>query len=305
MATVRVGDIDVYFEEHGDASGEVVLLIMGYACNAAAWAPQIPALVEAGYRVIAFDNRGAGRTTQPEGAYSIPQMADDAAGLLDAIGIIGAVHVVGASMGGMIAQEFALRHPSRVRTLTLMCTTPGGPKSFGYAEMVANGKLLDDIKDLSELATPERMQEGIDVMFTPEFMKAPGAGFQAMITSSIMYPSTLAGLRGQVAAIASHDTVDRLGEIRVPTFVTAGEDDTLVDARNSPLLAERIRGARLRMFPGQRHGFTAEVPEAVNSALIEFLADARAKPVAGEGLIERIKGLFRRSADRTVSRPAS
>ena len=301
MAKVRVGDIEMYWEEHGDAAGEPVLLIMGYACNAAAWAPQIPALVEAGYRVIAFDNRGAGRTTQPEGAYSIPQMADDAAGLLDAIGVTGAVHVIGASMGGMIAQEFAMRYPSRVRTLSLLCTTPGGPKSFGYAEMVETSKQLDEIKDLSELATPERMQQTIDVMFTPEFMKAPGAGFQAMVTSSIMYPSTLAGLRGQVKAINAHDTYDRLSQISVPTFVSAGGDDTLVDARNSPLLAERIKGARLKMFAGQRHGFTAEVAEAVNAALLEFLASAKSAPAREGGIIERIKGLFGKRGEHARS----
>jgi 3-oxoadipate enol-lactonase len=269
-----------------------VLLVMGYACNAAAWGPQIPALVEAGYRVIAFDNRGAGRTTQPDGAYTIPQMADDAVGLLDAIDVTGPVHVVGASMGGMIAQELTLRHASRVRTLTLLCTTPGGPKSFGYAEMVEGAKQLEEVKDLAELGTPERMQEAIHKMFTPEFMKAPGAGFQAMIMSGIQYPSTLAGLRGQMAAILEHDTYDRLGEIRVPTFVSAGSDDTLVDARNSPLLAERIKGARLKMFAGQRHGFTAERPDEVNAALVEFLASAKTAPAASGGIIERVKGWF-------------
>jgi pimeloyl-ACP methyl ester carboxylesterase len=304
MTIARLNGIDINYEVHGD--GTPLVLAHGYTASLEMWRDQVAPLSEK-YRLVIYDTRGHGKTTAPEStdAYGLATdyVADQLA-LMDHLGIDQA-HAGGLSMGGMIAQEFALRHPSRVRTLTLMCTTPGGPKSFGYAEMVANGKLLDDIKDLSELATPERMQEGIDVMFTPEFMKAPGAGFQAMITSSIMYPSTLAGLRGQVAAIAAHDTVDRLGEIRVPTFVTAGEDDTLVDARNSPLLAERIRGARLKMFAGQRHGFTAEVPEAVNSALVEFLAGAKTQPAAGEGLIERIKGLFRRSADRTVSRPAS
>jgi pimeloyl-ACP methyl ester carboxylesterase len=292
VAKVRVGDIDIYYEEHGDAAGEAVLLIMGFGANAAAWAPQIPALVDAGYRVIAFDNRGAGRTTQPDGPYSIPQMADDAVGLLDTIGVTGAVHVIGASMGGMIAQEFVLRHPSRVRTLTLLCTSPGGPKSFGHAEMAEMSKQVDEVKDLSEMMTPERMQQGIDVMFTPEFMKAPDEGFQAMIMSSVMHPSTLAGVKGQMAAVLAHDTYDRLSEIRVPTLVMAGEDDTLVDARNSPLLAERIKGARLKMFAGLRHGFTAEQPEAVNAALIEFLADAKPAPAREGGIVERIKGLL-------------
>ncbi len=301
MAKVRVGDIEIYCEEHGDRAAEAVLLIMGFTANAAAWGPQIPALAER-YRVIAFDNRGSGRTSQPEGPYTIPQMADDAAGLLDALGIESA-HVIGASMGGMIAQEFALRHPQRVRTLSLLCTTPGGSKSFGYEEMASSAQELEGVTDLMALMTPERMQEGIDKMFTPEFMKAPGAGFQAMIASSIMYPSTLAGMKGQMAAILRHDTYDRLGEIRVPTFVCAGSDDTLVDARNSPLLAARIKGARLQMFPGLRHGFTAEQPDAVNAALLSFLEGAKVVP-AERGIIERIKGWFSRSVGQSVSRSA-
>jgi pimeloyl-ACP methyl ester carboxylesterase len=242
--------------------------------------------------VIAFDNRGAGRTAQPDGPYTIPQMADDAAGLLDALGIESA-HVVGASMGGMIAQEVALRHPSRLRTLTLLCTTPGGSRSFGWDEMVENSKQLDGIADLAAMMTPERMQEGIDAMFTPEFMKAPGEGFQAMIMSSIQYPSTLAGLKGQMAAILQHDTYDRLPQITAPTLVCAGSDDTLVDARNSPLLAERIRGAELKMFPGLRHGFTAEQPDAVNAAILEFLTKPHARRPSN-GIVTRLFGRFRR-----------
>ena len=298
MSLSHINGIDIYYEEHGDAHAEPLLLIMGYAGNAAAWAPQIPALA-ARFRVIAFDNRGAGRTAQPEGPYTIPQMADDAAGLLDALGIESA-HVVGASMGGMIAQELALRHPSRVRTLTLLCTTPGGSRSFGWAEMVENSKQLNGIMDLAAMMTPERMQEGIDAMFTPEFMKAPGEGFQAMIMSSIQYPSTLAGLRGQMAAILQHDTYDRLSEIRVPTLVSAGSDDKLVDARNAPLLAERIPGAELKMFPGLRHGFTAERPEAVNAAILEFLTKPRAQRPA-DGIVTRLLARVRRHGSHARS----
>ena len=282
MATIRVGDIDMYYTEEGDANSEPVLLIMGFASNADAWAPQIPAL-SAKYRVIAFDNRGAGRTTQPDGTYTIPQMADDAAGLLDALGVASA-HVVGASMGGMIAQELTLRHPKRVRSLVLCCTTPGGPRSFGYDVMLEGPKRLNEIDDLSSLMTPEAMKEGMDTMFTPEFQKNPGAGFQAMIMSSILHPSTLTGLRGQSAAIAAHDTLDRLSQIRVPTLVTAGSDDTLVDARNSPLLADKISGAKLKMFAGQRHGFTAEIPGEVNAVILDFLDGLpRGAPANGDG----------------------
>jgi pimeloyl-ACP methyl ester carboxylesterase len=199
-------------------------------------------------------------------------MADDAVGLLDALGIDSA-HVIGASMGGMIAQEVALRHPRRVRSLVLACTTPGGPRSFGHAEMMDATQQAIEMQSLLELATPENMQKGMDAMFSPEFQKNPGDAFQAMIMSSIMHPSTLAGIRGQSAAIQAHNTYDRLSQIRVPTLVTTGADDTLVDARNSPLIAKKIPGAKLRMFAGLRHGFTAEKPDEVNAAILEFLAE--------------------------------
>src|SRR3972149_11955279 len=127
MATTRVNDIEMYYEVHG--SGEPLLLIMGLGANATAWEMQIPDFSRE-CQVGAFDNRGAGRTDKPKEPYSIPQMADDAAGLLDALGI-GWSHVYGMSMGGMIAQEMALRHPVRVRALVLAGTMAGGATAGG------------------------------------------------------------------------------------------------------------------------------------------------------------------------------
>ena len=269
MATVRVGDIEMYYEEHGDAKAEPLLLIMGFMMNAAAWAPQIAALA-ARYHVIAFDNRGAGRTTQPEGAYSIPQMAADTAGLLDHLGIDSA-HVVGASMGGMIAQEFAIRYPARVRSLVLACTTPGGPHSAGYEALKANTAMAGEIEDIAAAMTPERVREQLEQLFTPEFLANPGPGFGPMVAAIVQYPQTLAGLKGQAAAIAVHDTYGRLGEIKAPTLVVAGDADPLIDPGNSRILAERIKGAELRLLPGLRHGFFAEKPDESSAILLEFL----------------------------------
>src|SRR5262245_31254254 len=118
MSTAQINGIDVYYEEQG--SGEPLLLIMGLAADSMAWMFQLPDFAKQ-YRTIVFDNRGVGRTSKPAGPYSIPQMADDAKGVLDALDIRRA-HVVGVSMGGMIAQELTLRHPERVRGLVLACT---------------------------------------------------------------------------------------------------------------------------------------------------------------------------------------
>jgi pimeloyl-ACP methyl ester carboxylesterase len=280
MAIVTINGIDLYYEEHGDANAEPVLLIMGLSMNAAAWAPQISALAEH-YHVIAFDNRGAGRTTQPEGPYTIPQMAGDAVALLDHLGIASA-HIIGASMGGMIAQELAIRYPRHVRSLVLACTTPGGPHSAGYDEMLRTSEDTMKVETLAALLTPERLKEGMEQLFTPAFIAHPGPGLIQMGGAAMLYPQTLAGMKGQLAAIRAHDTYDRLPMISAPTLVIAGDADTLVDAKNSPLLASRIPNARLRMLPDQRHGFTAEKPEESNRAILDFLTQVEAQPVRAQ-----------------------
>lgn len=270
MTTAQINGIEIYYEEHGDPNAEPVLLIMGYLMNAGAWAPQIPALA-ARYRVIAFDNRGAGRSSQPDEPYTMEQMTADAAGVLDAVGIRSA-HVVGASMGGMIAQNFALAHPERVRTLTLACTTPGGPMSAGYTRMVVLAESVADVEDLAALMTPEAIKQIMLEHFTPAFIAAPATGFLQMAGSMMQYPSSLAGMKGQLAAILAHNTYDRLAQITAPTLIIAGDMDPLVDSLNSRIMAERIPNAELRYFEGLRHGFTAEKPDEVNAVILEFLA---------------------------------
>ncbi|MBF6600727.1 MAG: alpha/beta fold hydrolase [Dehalococcoidia bacterium] len=275
MTIAQINGIDIYYEEHGDADAAPVLMIMGFTGNGAAWAPQVPALA-AQYHLIVFDNRGAGRTSQPEGPYSMQQMASDAAGVLDAAGVASA-HIIGASMGGMIAQEFALQYPERVRTLVLACTTPGGPHSPDYERMHAEAGTLLDATEVN--MSPERMRETMELLFTPEFIANPGPGFLQFAGSSVQYPASLTGMKAQMQAILAHDTYDRLPRISAPTLVVAGDADPLVSPDNSRILAARIPGARLRLLPGQRHGFTAEKPEETNAILLEFLSQHAPAPV--------------------------
>ncbi len=270
MAFVRVDGIDLYYEEHG--SGEPLLLIQGFGGNTVAWGPLVPALA-ARYRVIAFDNRDAGRSGQAAQPYTIADMADDAARLLDALSIPSA-HVLGASMGGMIAQELALRWPQKVRSLILACTTCGGPRSAGWDELCQR---LDLVRELREMPAPdsELVQQQLSWMFSPEFLANPTPAFQEFILSTLQYPAPLEGMKRQAEAIRRHDTYDLLQQIAAPTLVIAGEDDPLILAENSRILAERIPNAQLILYPRLRHGFNLEDPERVHADILSFLERAR------------------------------
>jgi pimeloyl-ACP methyl ester carboxylesterase len=270
MATAKINGIDIYYEEHGDSGAEPVVLIMGFMTNMGAWAGQIPALKER-YRVLAFDNRGCGRSSHPAEPYTMAQFVSDTAALMDDRGL-GAAHIVGASMGGMIAQHFALTHPGRTRTLTLMCTTPGGPHSAGYGELMSYAGELETAKDAASLMTPERLQEGLAATFSAAYLAKPDELFVQTSIATVQYPATMEGMRGQFAAIQGHDTYDDLPKIAAPTLVMTGDADGLVPSENSNILAERIPDATLKLYPGLGHGFNIEGAARVNADLLAFLS---------------------------------
>ena len=223
------------------------------------------------FTAIALDTPGYGYSDLlPLAKPEIPDSADALRDTIDALGIK-QCGVFGSHTGASIAMEFALRYPERVRTLTLMCTSCGGPQSFGYQEMVELSATLTSEEDWASIQTPERMQEALLTSFTPEFLATPNEMFQQTVMTTMQFPPTITGIRGQNAAILAHDTYDRLPQIKAPTLVMTGADDGLLDPRNSPLLAERIPGAELRMFDGVRHGFNLEAADEVNAALLAFL----------------------------------
>jgi pimeloyl-ACP methyl ester carboxylesterase len=254
----------IHYETHG--AGEPVLLIMGLGSNAHGWYRTIPWLAER-HQVIAFDNRGTGRSDVPEGAYSMTQMAADAAAVLDAAGYETA-HVAGASLGGMIAQHLALEHPRRLRSLILFCTTPGGPRAVQPSGEVMAGLLEggDDpaaafrrnawflYGEETRLRHPERIEEDLE--------------------SRSRIPTTPTGYLGQVQATVAHDTYDALGSLRLPTLVVHGDADLLIPTENGRLLAERIPGAELLVVPGAGHMLQTEGGALVREKVLAFLAAA-------------------------------
>ncbi|HXF52200.1 MAG TPA: alpha/beta fold hydrolase [Dehalococcoidia bacterium] len=263
MAYARVNGVELYYEEHG--IGEPMLLIMGFGGNTEAWAGQIPELSRY-LHVIAFDNRGAGRSEKPDGPYSMEVFADDAAGLLQYLGVDSA-HVFGVSMGGMIAQHLALRHPERVRTLILGCTTPGGPQAVSPSpEVIAAFQAGGQERD------PRKAAEiGFFYMYSDEYLSQNREALLDRAERLAHLRAPEEGLRGHFQAVMGHNALDRLHEVRVPTLVLTGDADPLVPPENSRLIASRIPGARLVEFPGMKHGFFIEGASLVNRVIIDFV----------------------------------
>lgn len=261
MPKAFVNGIHIYYEVYG--RGEPILLIMGLGGSALGWQSQIPTLSQR-LRVIAFDNRDAGRSDIIEAEYSIADMADDAAGLLGHLRV-GSAHVYGVSMGGMIAQEVVLRHPECVRTLILGCTSPC-PLATPPSE-----RAVRDMTEAAELPVREAFERNIWMGYSDAYLAThkDELWLRAQVEAGLQPP--LEAWRRQYFAAAKFDVRERLGQIGAPTLVMTGDQDPLVPPENSRLLAESIPGAQLVVFPGGRHAFNVEFEEDSNSAVLDFV----------------------------------
>jgi 3-oxoadipate enol-lactonase len=259
MPFVMNEGVKIYWDECG--SGEPLLLIMGLSYPSYMWHRTRPILAQR-YRTIAFDNRGIGQSDVPSGAYSMPTMASDGAAVLDAAGVESA-HVFGLSMGGMIAQEFALQFPKRVRSLILGCTAAGGPRAV-RAEAAVTETLL------RQGMTPEEAREAI----TPFIYDSgtPRERIDEDMAIRLKWYPTPQGYAGQLQAIFGWEAHSRIVQITVPTLVIHGETDRLIPAANAKLIAERIPGARLVLIPQASHIFETDQTAAAHQAILEFLA---------------------------------
>ncbi|HSV05658.1 MAG TPA: alpha/beta hydrolase [Candidatus Binatus sp.] len=275
MSIAKVGAIDLYYDEQG--SGDPLLLVMGLAADSAAWLFQVPDFARH-YRTIVFDNRGVGRSAKPPGPYTIHEMADDTAGLLDVLGIARA-HVVGVSMGGMIAQELALRHPERVRGLVLACTYPEPDaeverqRQFSMAQfgatVAADGEMRIDLTALDPMLF---FQHLLPRVFNQAFIDQELPKLMQLFSGALQYGFSMEAILGQVAAVMGHRATDRLHQIKARTLVITGDADLLIPPANSRVLAEHIPNARLVTIPGGSHGFNFETPERFNREVLDFLA---------------------------------
>jgi 3-oxoadipate enol-lactonase len=263
----------IYWEEQG--SGPPVLLIMGLSFTLEMWFRVVPHLTKS-YRVLLFDNRGIGRSDVPRGPYTIPALADDAAAVLDAAGV-GAAHVVGASMGGMIAQELALRFPDRVLSLLLGCTSYSG--LFGKWPNFRKGPSHLSWFRSSRLQRERSMRNMLYAAGTLNELIEEDIGVRLGCNW------TYKGVLNQLAGILLWNSYRRLPSIKVPTLVVHGADDYLIPPRNGQVVAWRIPGARFELIPDAGHVFITDQPEATIRYLLGFLEQVCRSEGSRSGLI--------------------
>lgn len=247
----------IAWEERG--SGRPLLLIQGLGYARWSWEPIVPQLAER-HRVLFFDNRGIGESDTPPGPYTAREMADDALQVLDEAGVERA-DVLGASLGGMIAQELAVAAPDRVDRLVLCCTHPGVP--HGQPMPAVTVRLF---QEAATLEPEEALRRFVANALGPN---APGSLVNELTARRLANPQDPAGWQAQAAAGTTFLGVD--GSLDKPTLLVTGTEDNVVDPRNSDVLAERIPGARVERLEGLGHLFFWEEPDRFVRIVEEFL----------------------------------
>ena len=263
MPKVSVNGLQLYYEIQG--VGAPVVLIPGFAAGRWIWFKQTAELSRQ-FRVILFDPRGVSASDKPEGSQTIGLLADDVAHLLDAIGIDSA-HIVGASFGGFVAQEFALKYPGMTRKLVLCCTSFGGPR-----HVVPAPETLMALASTKGLNTEERMRDNLLLAFTPEYVRTQVAEVDHVVHLRATNEVPEHIYSTQLQAAMSFNTESRLGQIAAPALVLSGDADVIVPVQNSRNLAARIPGARLQIVAGGSHTFFIEQAAEFNRIITHFLS---------------------------------
>ncbi|ELZ42170.1 hydrolase or acyltransferase of alpha/beta superfamily protein [Halorubrum californiense DSM 19288] len=266
MPTVTRDGVAIDYAVDGDPDGPTVLLLEGLGYGRWMWRWLAEALAD-GYEVLRPDNRGTGDSDVPEGPYTVPEMAADAAAVLDDRDA-DAVHVCGASMGGMIAQELALAD-DRVASLTLLCTSPGGDDAAPTPPEVQ-----EHIFSAPEDADPrERIRYLMEPAVSDGFYEREPELVDRIVDWRLAGDATPTGREAQAAAVAAFDASDRLDAVDVPTLILHGTADRVLPAENAELLADRLPHADVELFDGGPHLFFIEERERVNDRIRTFLGE--------------------------------
>jgi pimeloyl-ACP methyl ester carboxylesterase len=262
MQHARINGVALAYELRG--AGAPLVMIHGAQGDQSMFNGVMPAFVH-DFHVLTFDQRGSGLSEKPDHAYSMAMLADDTAALMDHVGFASA-HILGVSMGGMIAQEFALRHPQKTRSLILGCTTPGGPKAVRLSDSA-----FARAYSTKEMSAEERGRALAEACFTKGYIDQHPEIIPAMVESRRQRPIDPVALAHRMKAVYAHDTYDRLPHLACPTLVITGKDDVLISWENSRILAERIPGATFVLLEPAGHLFWGEQPQQSYEAILTFL----------------------------------
>ena len=261
MALAKAGEIELSYDRAGD--GPPLLLIMGMSGTKHHWGDSLLERLRHDFDTIVYDHRDAGDSTRTGRPFTIADLAEDVAGLLAALDIDSA-HVMGISMGGMIAQEFALAHADHLRSLTLGCTYCGGEGSV----LASEGVMRKLAEAMSSGDRERAIRASWEVNVSPSFAADENAWARFRATG-MRYGLPVEVIMRQMQAIAGHDTSARLPNIDVPTQVVHGTLDQLLPVHNGHMVAELIPDSRLEIFEGVGHMFFLEKPERVAELLSE------------------------------------
>jgi pimeloyl-ACP methyl ester carboxylesterase len=219
------------------------------------------------FRVINMDNRDAGDSALGRGPYTIADMSEDTAGVIKNLNL-GPTHIIGISMGGMIAQELAIRHPELVDKLVLVSTTAGGPTSVNAKPEIA-ALLVSTEADIEK-----RVRRTFTAIAGEGYMAKHPEDLDQIVKKSLAKPMSPESYQRQFGACMGHwrqGVADRLTQIAAPTLVVHGDYDPLIPYPNGKYLAEHIKGAHLITLPGVGHLSMIESPERFNREVIQFL----------------------------------
>ena len=266
MPLAKADGANIYYEVIGQ--GDPLVLIQGYGHHLLHWGALPREFVKIGYQVVLLDNRGVGRSDKPDAPVTIATMADDVCKVMDAAGI-GRAAVFGISMGGMIAQEFAISHADRLNALVLGCTTPCGahhvpPDPEGM-------RILFDFEYLKNMAPEQRSRTVFSFFCSEEYIQANPDALKYYHMVTMQYPTPTSTFAQQAEAISKEDTWDRLPGIKAPTMIISGTADRIMSFKNSELLEQRIPGAELVLLQDKQHGFFIEAMDSTRIFVNGFL----------------------------------
>ena len=268
MPIVHGNGIDIHYRVTGDGA-ETVLLVNGVGDDLEGWSMQVDDLVDAGLRVVTFDNRGVGRSSHPPGMYTSRMMAGDAKALVDALAL-GPFHLAGVSLGGVIAQEYALAYPADLRSVVL-ANTYATPDAYTRAAFDIWGRVAE------EAGMPLMMRQQAPWVFSPDFYDGAPERLATILDEMVRSAQPAASFRAQIDALLTHDCADRVGAIRTPALVIAADDDIIIRTSLSHRLFDALPNATWAVVPGGHAAFL-ENPEPWNQAVIDFIDQHRSAP---------------------------